>query len=88
MPLTLPANVTVTASATLLGTVPPGSAVTLVASAITAVGTDATVTTSTGFLLPASVPVPLALTDYEGQAPVTLYGITATTSVVSVALST
>lgn len=77
----------VTSAATELVTVPLGATVTLIASAATTVGTSNSVTTSTGFVLPANVPVPLPLADYLGQEPVTLYGITATTSTVSIALS-
>lgn len=60
---------------------------TLVASAPTTVGTNNAVTTSSGFTLPANVPVPFTLLDESAQGPLTLYGITATTSTVSVALS-
>lgn len=80
-------QVAVTASATPLITIPPGGTVTLLASATTTIGTSASVTTGTGFSLPANVPVPLTLLDELGQSPLALYGITATTSTVSVALS-
>lgn len=86
MPLTL-TQVAVTGTPGPLVTVPLGSTVTLVASAAAHVGTDAGVTVSTGFLLPANVPVPLTLTDYSGQPPVTLYGVNGGSGTVSVALS-
>lgn len=86
MALTL-TQVAVGSTATQLITVPPGGTVTLVASVPTTIGTSISVTTSTGFSLPANVPVPLTLMDEVGQSPLTLYGITVTTSTVSVALS-
>ncbi|MGH3296096.1 MAG: hypothetical protein ACRDP7_30285 [Trebonia sp.] len=61
---------------------------TLLASAATAVGTSNAVTTGTGFLLPANVPVPLTLTDSSEESATELFGITASTANVSVALST
>lgn len=87
MALTL-TQVAVTSTATSLIAVPPGGTVTLVASAATTIGTSNTVTTSTGgFALPANVAVTWTLLDELGQSAITLYGITGTTSTVSVALS-
>lgn len=80
-------QVAVTSAATELVTLQPGQSAVLLASASTAVGTANTVTTSTGFTLPANVPVPFPLADFEGAAAVTLYGITASTSDVSVAVT-
>ncbi|MGW3196340.1 hypothetical protein ACWDBD_17475 [Streptomyces sp. NPDC001118] len=86
MALTL-TQVAVGSTASAIVTLPPGGTVTLVASAPTTVGTSSAVTSSTGFTLPANVPVPLTLMDELAQSALTLYGITATTSTVSVALS-
>jgi len=86
MALTL-TQVAVTSAATQLVTVSPGQTVTLLASASSAAGTGNTVTTSTGFTLPANVPVTFTLLDYLGQSPVTLYGVTASTANISVAVS-
>lgn len=86
MALTL-TQVAVTSTATQLITIPPGGAVTLMASAPTTIGTTSSVTTGTGFSLPANVSIPLTLPDELGQSAITLYGITGTTSTVSVALS-
>ncbi len=80
-------QVAVSGTAGLLVTVNPYSSVTLVASAATYVGTASTVTTSTGFLLPANVPVTLSVPGFVGAAAVSLYAITASSSNVSVALT-
>ena len=86
MSLTL-TQVGVTSTPASLGKVPLGGAVTLLASAASAVGTDSGVTTSTGFTLPANVPVSFTLVDYSTQAPVTLYGVTGSSANISVAIS-
>ena len=86
MALTL-TQVTVGATASAVVTVPPGGTVTLLASAPTTIGTSSAVTSSTGFTLPANMPVPFTLLDESAQPAITLYGITATSSTVSVALS-
>jgi hypothetical protein len=67
--------------------VPLGGTVTLIASAATTIGTSNGVTTSTGFPLPANVPVTWTVNDDDGAGPVTLYGITATAATVSIAVS-
>lgn len=77
----------VTSAATPLCTLQPGSTVVLCASAATNIGTSNGVTTSTGFALPANTPVPITYPDEEGSGPVTLFGITASTSNVSAALT-
>lgn len=89
MPLTL-TQVSVTSTATELVTVEPGQTVTLCASASTAVGTANTVTTSGSggdFTLPQNVPMPFTVPNVQGAASVTLYGITASSSTVSVAVT-
>lgn len=86
MALTL-TQVAVTSAATALPVLSLGSVVTLIASAATNVGTSNAVTTSTGFVLPANVPVTLPLLDYIGQSPAALYAITASTATLSVAIS-
>lgn len=86
MALTL-TQVAVTSAATALPAVPLGSTVTFLASAATSLGTTNAVTTSTGFALPANVPVTLTLLDYIGQSPAALYAITASTANLSVAIS-
>lgn len=86
MALTL-TQVAVGSTASVIVTVPPGGTVTLLASAPTTIGTSNAVTTGSGFTLPANVPVPFTLLDESAQPAVTLYGITATSSTVSVALS-
>lgn len=86
MALTL-TQVAVTSAATALPALSLGSAVTLIASAATNIGTSNAVTTSTGFVLPANVPVTLPLLDYIGQSPAALYAITASTATLSVAIS-
>jgi hypothetical protein len=77
-------QVAVTSSATELATVNPYDTVTLLASAATTIGTSPDVTSSTGFALPASVPVPFTVPGFATQGPVTLYGITASTANVSI----
>lgn len=86
MALTL-TQVAVGTSAAAIVTVPPGGTVTLLASAPTTIGTSNSVTSTSGFTLPANVAVPFSLLDESAQPAVTLYGITATSSTVSVALS-
>ena len=86
MALTL-TQVAVGSTASAIVALPPGGTVTLVASAPTTVGTSNTVTSSTGFTLPANVAVTWTLLDELGQSAITLYGITGTTSTVSIALS-
>lgn len=81
-------QVAVTGTAASLCTLAgPYATVTLLASAASAVGTASGVTTSTGFTLPANVPVTFTLGD-RGAAPITLYGVTASSASISVALST
>lgn len=80
-------QVAVGSTATQVVTLPPGGSVLLVASAPTNIGTSNAVTTSSGFVLPANVPIPLTLLDELAQGSLTLWGITATTSTVSIALS-
>ena len=80
-------QVAVTTTATDLVTLQPGARVTLLASAATEVGTSDAVTSGTGFTLPANVPVPFTVPDEEGQSAVTLYGITGSTSNVSIAVA-
>lgn len=87
MALTL-TQVAVTSAATALPVLPLGSTITLIASAATNIGTSNAVTTSTGFALPASVPVTLSLVDYLGQQPAALFAVTASTATLSVAIST
>lgn len=80
-------QVPVGSTAAALITVPLGATVVLVASATTNIGTSNAVTTGTGFALPANVPVPLTVVDELAQSPVTLYGVTGTSSTVSIALT-
>lgn len=77
----------VTSTAAALPSIPLGATVTFLASATVNIGNTGSVTTSTGFALPANVPLPLALTDYLGQSPSVLYAVTATTATLSIAVS-
>lgn len=77
-------QVAVTSAATQLLTANPYDTVTLIASAATNVDTSSGVTTSTGIALPANVPVTFQVPGFADQQPVTFYGITASTSNVSI----
>jgi hypothetical protein len=80
-------QVAVSSTAVELAVVSRGAHVILSASAATTVGTSASVTTTTGFVLAAGVPVGITIPPFVGQQPVTLYGIAGSPSVVSVAIA-
>lgn len=87
MALTL-TQAAITSAAAQVFTLNPGATVVFIASAASAIGTGSGVTTSNGFSLPANTPVTISYPAGEGDTPVPIYAITASTANLSYALTT